>query len=280
MPIDDHVLYAYSIHGRNHSGDVIDYSALIRGLGLNSSSFQYFFDGNPNETLAVSGDIYPRDNIWELRFHQEILLDRADLQSPFRSLIKESSLFVDPDSRFVAIEKHRNGLDSLQISSFLQTLGRVSGFDPDLIIDLNPVISESFYQELQRYVRIRAVSLMMSRPNFNWTDNANEITDLAELSNAHSVEIKMSAPRGRWLSMDRGIVYDIKQLLLNKIGPLKSARVVGFKAVDGRESTLSSNSYHERKAISIEEDSSREERRSNLVREVKHFLVSFEPVAR
>lgn len=261
MPTTQRSLYAYSIHGRARSGEVVDYAAFLRTLA-GADSVLRRATINQDEVVLLRG-VRQLGAIWELRFlsgndHESLTLfdvetdqERADPRAPSEIVVRPTLLYVDPESRFVALERRRPGLSAREIGKALGSMGTDTGFADDLIIDLNPVTAESFNEELEQFERIRQASVTVARPNFDWTENANRLTDYAAESDGQTAELEISAPRGGTLARERGIVQDIKQLVQLSIGPLKKVRIVGRHSDETRERTLTLASHQERQFVPV-----------------------------
>ena len=152
----------------------------------------------------------------------------------------------DATHQLVVIERRRPGLTASDIARALSAMGQSIGFAQDLVIDLNPVASESFLEELNELARIRKAAVVVARPNFDWTDNATRLTDYAADSNGQAAEVETSPARGGSLSPNKGSVADIKNLVINTIAPLKRVRVVGSYVDESKERTLTLAQHQER----------------------------------
>lgn len=89
----------------------------------------------------------------------------------------------------------------------------------------------------------------LSRPNFNWGDNAADLTDYADDSNADDVEVAMSALRGESLAKDHGIVGDILNVAKVVIGPVKNLRIVGRREGEAKETAVSLKRHQEKRSF-------------------------------
>jgi len=282
MAIRTAVLYAYSIHGRDRLGNVINYSDFLQSLSDSSSSARRVQRGD--EVIALT-QVLQSGQTWRLRFvhgyegEPSILLDlstgeeREDPRSTDEVLVHPAYAYVIPSRRFVAIEKRRPGLGSSEMARTLGSIGSQIGFADGLHIELNPVPSESFITELEQFGRIRQASIFVSRPNFDWDENAAGLTEYAEESDGETAQVEISAPRGGSLSKTAGIVNDIKNLAHLAIGPIKTAKIVGNKVGEARERTLSLSSHQERQSVSLDTTTSAEEQEEVLTTAAGHFLM-------
>ena len=289
MPTTQRALYAYSIHGRGRSGEVIDYVAFVQALVAAPSSLRRATISQ--DEVVLLRDVRQRGRVWELRFlsgsDQEALTlfdvgndrERDDPRSAGEIVVRPTFLYLNPDSRFVALERRRPGLSPGEIGKALGIIGTAIGFDDDLVIDLNPVTAESFNVELEQFDRIRQASVTVARPNYDWTENANTLTTYAAESDGQTAELEISAPRGGSLAKEQGIVQDIKELVQRAIGPLKKVKIVGRHADETRERTLTLASHQERQFVPVDSNASAEDQRSQVAQGATGLLGRLELAA-
>lgn len=282
MPTTQRALYAYSIHGRGSSGEVIDYVALMEVLAEASSILRRATINQ--EEVVLLRDVQRNGQVWELRFlsgsNQESLTlfdiendqERDDPRSAGEIVVRPTFLYLNPETRFVVLERHRQGLSPSEIARALGIIGTAIGFDDDLVVDLNPVTAESFLEELEQFDRIRQASVTVARPNYDWTENANALTAYAEESDGQTAELEISASRGGSLAKDRGIVQDIRELVRHAIGPLKKVKIVGRHTDETRERTLSLASHQERQFVPIDRNATVEHQHAQVVQGAEEFL--------
>jgi hypothetical protein len=253
-------MFAYSIHGRNRQG-VIDYVEFFRRLAALPATRRQTSVGS--ELVAISY-MSEREDGWLLRFLageeglSALIYDpetgAETYSSPAgRGMVASANwMFVDPDSRIAAIERRRPGVG---VSVMARALGHISNENPGLpgraTFDLNPVVSESFADAVEEYERIRVASVVLARPNFNWDDNAAQLTDYAGDSNADDVEVAMSARRGESLAKDQGIVADLLSFTKTAVAPIKNLRVTGRKQGETRETQTSLKRHQEKRAFPL-----------------------------
>jgi hypothetical protein len=196
MPSIQRSLYAYSIHGRGGSGEVIDYVAFVRALVRAPSPLRRTTINQ--EQVVLLRDVREQRSVWELRFlsgsEQESLKlfdvendqERDDPRSQGEIVVRPTFLYLAPESRFAALERRRPGLTAGEIGKALGLIGTAIGFDDDLAIDLNPVTSGSFSDELEEFDRTRQASVTVARPNYDWSENANALTTYAAESDGQT----------------------------------------------------------------------------------------------
>ncbi len=289
MPTVQRGLYAYSIHGRGRSGEVIDYTAFVQSLAAATSVLRRAII-NQDEVVLLR-DIRQYGRVWELRFlsgsdRESLTLfdvgndrERDDPRSEGEIVVRPTFLYLNPETRFVALERRRPGLSATEIGKALGIIGTAVGFADDLVIDLNPVTAESFNEELAHFERIRQASVTVARPNLDWTENANTLTAYAAESDGQSAELEISAPRGGSLAKERGIVKDIKELVLHAIGPLKKVKIVGRHADEKRERTLTLANHQERQFVPVERSGTADDERAQVAQGAESLLDRLELAA-
>lgn len=259
-------LYAYSIHGRGREG-VIDYTAFMRGLAAAPIARRQATVRD--ETVAITRVEEQGGGLWLLRFvagseggppltfFNTTTGQESEAQGPRGSIpVRPTLVFINPGRQLVVTERRRPGLTASDIARALSAVGQTLDFARDLIIDLNPVASESFLEELDELARIRKAAVVVARPNFDWTDNATRLTEYAAESNGQTAEVEISAPRGGSLSTNQGIVADIKNLVSHAIAPLKRVRVVGNHPDETKERTLTLTQHQERQYAELDTNQS------------------------
>jgi hypothetical protein len=289
MPNNQRTLYAYSIHGRGHSGEIIDYVAFAQAVRTAPSPFRRATI-NQDEVVWLR-DVRRHGRVWQLRFlsgsDQESLTlfdvendrERDYPRSASKIVVRPTFLYLNPYSRFVALEHRRPGLSPGEIGKALGIIGSAIDFDYDLVIDLNPVTAESFNEELEKFYRIRQASVTVARPNYDWTENANTLTTYVAESDGQTAELEISAPRGGSLAKERGIVRDIKKLAQHAIGPLKKVKIVGRHVDETHERTLTLASHQERQFVPVDSNSSAEYQRAQVAQGATRLLDRLERAA-
>ena len=151
-------------------------------------------------------------------------------------------LFWKRNSRFVFVESNRPGVGTGVIEKFFTSYGKNYLGHKNFTFDLNAVPGPSFEREIDRFTRIREVSVVLKRPNHAWSTAVELIGDAAE-SNAGTVELSVRAGRKQSLAKDRGIVQSLKDYAREKISGLKNVRVFGqVPGVEGEHSVSLENS--------------------------------------
>lgn len=255
MPLKSVVrtLNAYSIHGHVNPGadaeDVIDYRDFFRSL-LRVELTRARLDVTGGDRVALTARM-TRENRIALQFvsgntnEAMLVYDEATGQSSEvdpgngRMLVSGAWAIIDPEERFLVLERRRPGVPVALLERFLSKFGREELGMEGLTISLNPIANDSFAKEIERFTRIREASITLRRPNHSWTENAEMMLGDIPESNGADVEIQVRADRGQSLEKGKGIVREVINLARRPIGPLANATVVGTRDDYEGERTLS-----------------------------------------
>ena len=245
-------LEAYSIHGHVNPG------APEEELVVYKSFFEALLDADPHslrfavgsETVAIAdrartGDTlalrFVSGNSEELPLVYDATTGQVEEVDPGkdRLVVNGAWVIVVPARRILVLERRRPGVPVYQIERFLTQFGRQRLGFTEIAVSLNPIPSDSFTEEVERFTRIREASLTLRRPNHSWTASAEAMLgELAE-SNAAAVQLQLNADRGQSLAKDRGIVSELLRLASRPINALKNAVVKGQTPAFEGERTVS-----------------------------------------
>lgn len=256
----ERTMFAYSLHGRTSEG-VIDYQNFFSGLSRVPAPLRQTSVGT--ELVAITYMSRSRGG-WLMRF----LAGEQDMPALFydpdtgeeslstpdgrRFAANANWVYVDLTGRVAAIERRRPGVAVGVMARALSHLGSELGIAGGRVtFDLNPVVAKTFSDAVEDFERIRQASIVLARPNFNWADNAGDLTGYADESNADDVEVAMSARRGESLSKDHGIISDILNVTKAVLGPVKNLRVVGRRTGETKETAISLKRHQEKRSFPV-----------------------------
>lgn len=183
-------------------------------------------------------------------------------------------VFVVPKERLVFVERKRPGVPIFQIERFLSGFGRDQLGLKGLTISLNPVVSESFANEVKSFTRIREASVVVRRPNHSWARAAENLLGPAANSNAAQVEIQLNADRGQSLIKDGGLVGELIQIASNPISAVKNAVVRGLTPSFDGERTVSLKKHTVKGSARLDRGASADEHRDTLARVVDDLTLN------
>lgn len=279
-------ILAYSLHGRTKDG-VVDYLAYFQALYRAPAPSRQTSVGDQLIAVSqmssvgstwlmrfVSGDANTAPMFFDPRTGEETT---AELSGQI--LASAVWMMVDPTSRYVAIERKRPGVP---VSVIAQALSHFSAelnlADSRSVFDLNPIPAPSFVTELERFERIRQASVVVARPNYDWTDNATRLTEYAAASDGQTAETSISAGRGESLSKTTGIIEDIRRLASRAIGPIKNLRVTGRREGEQKETSVSLARHQERAFYNPPTDESLSEQRAAFADAAQSLLSTLPPL--
>jgi hypothetical protein len=269
MPRNVRTVYAYELHGHDANG-VLDYRTYFTRLAeLNPPERSFTLRDDSDQVVAI-----PEIRVREGRFHLRFVSGREGDPAIFHDLrtgaereasprenempIHSSWLIVDTESRVVVQERRRPGVPLGDVVAALVAIGRDHGFAINPTLSLHPVVDKSFSAGIDDLVRIRSAALVVSRPNQTWTNAVNSIiTQLGQESHGGSAEVAVTARPNESLDHDTGIVGELKEMVDTQYGPLRSARVVGFREGDERPTTVSTRNHARRREVKIPDGATR-----------------------
>jgi hypothetical protein len=152
---------------------------------------------------------------------------------------------ADPAKRFAWIEANRLGASAGQIAALIQEAASSTNNFAGLDFNLHPVVGDGFMEAVEHLGRIQNARLQISRPNANWTDFHDNLTSVADDSNAHVVELEARASRNQSLSKTNGLMRFLKQVMRAPHSPIKNAWVSGNPPGQAGITTLNLNRFVE-----------------------------------
>lgn len=273
---------AFTLHGHGSNNDVINYVAFMDALREIPAVSRQARAGD--EVVAVA-QVFEEEGVWFLRCVRgregelPLYYDVATGQEREGDVRKNevlagAALFAfDPATRFVVAEQRRPGVGAIELARALSRIGRQAGFDSRLTITLTPVVrSEDFESELGEYERIKAVSVVVTRPNYDWDDNAVELTELASESNAGKAELTMTASRGQSLERHSGIIQQVRDLLASARTPVQDVKLTGRRAGSSQDTSVRLGKHAEKAEVQLPEAGATADREGFLRLGARSFL--------
>lgn len=183
--------------------------------------------------------VYEGDESWPLIYDHavgsEYLVELDDSEVVVQ---KTYAVFNSASRRCVVMYNHY-GAKARDIAILLQTLARRVPHWAYMDIELVPVISSDFVVAINQLERIRQAAVTLVRPNFDWTDYADDLIEsIGERSNAALVEVTASTRRNEDLNRDDGILQFVKRLATAEHPNLKNASIVGRRPGEAVESKI------------------------------------------
>lgn len=263
MPFIGRKLEFFSFHGRSPKRK-FDYDIFFNEVSKIAPQNRVFKIGK--RTFAIpsfqykqgigSLIIYEGDDKTPLIFNAESGEERHEKLQRNEFVAEKTHAVFDLKKRQFLIEYVQRGAKAYHLSDLLQFLARKIFDDPDIMFTLNPDISEDFIKEVGRFERIRVATMRLSRPNQDWTDCYNGLSEVAEDSEAQDFDVSMKAGRGQSLKKKEGIIKIIGDLVKQPISALKNAKITGTRRDENKETTISTFKHiaHRRTRIRTDED--------------------------
>lgn len=144
--------------------------------------------------------------------------------------------------RYIAVQRKfkGNGVSIQNITKLLEKFSREI-YGNNSVFTLEPLISSSFAEEVEKLERVTKVALRINRPNYTWNGFEGVIDELGQESNAGAMVVEAIADRGSSLDQDKGIVEEVKNIHEIPINGIESAKVSGYYPGSKDLSTISTN---------------------------------------
>lgn len=255
----------YAMHARA-DGKLLDYSKFFENLSqLNATDS--IVELTQELTMAVDAS-----SLVESTFSARIILGKpgdVPLYFDYRTgntesgvtpegkwLAQVSRIVVDSSqTRLVALESNNAGVSATRLSRYFEKIAIDKSWATRINFELTPVPSQSLLDDIDSLVRIREAAAVVSRPNFDWSDFGDDLSQLASESGGQEAQASVKAARGESLKKDEGIVETIKNSLQAVTPHVKSFKIWGKKQGSEKEEIISSEMHQERRHVTIPPDS-------------------------
>lgn len=233
-------LEAYDIHGHNGSKE-FDYVAFFRFIArLNSERRR---EQVADRIVAIPTFAESKGRFYFAAYAGSsdsafLVLDLNEGSEEVRHLEAGKLLatrtigVIDPNTRTAVIQYVHTGVRAPQVATLLEKLAHSESKDfAGATLEFALRAGEEFRKQIMALERIQSVSMTLTRPNKDWTDYAESLTEMASDSNAHNLALSASASRNNSLSKARGAVRLLRELINGtRRSILKSASVKGMGA--------------------------------------------------
>lgn len=196
-----------------------------------STALISFFGGDPEEDRTY----YDRST------RKTIVQSEGERQ--WQGKVSRVLFDIKEKDRIIAFESRRGGLTTTLLERFLYAA--LDSTPRNSSVEVTPIASQSFMDEISSFERIRKASIDIVEPNFSWGDHANRLYELAADSHAEVARTEMRADRGEALSQDSGIVEVIKEVSTTENPSIANASITGTKAGEETERTVSLTKHQE-----------------------------------
>jgi hypothetical protein len=197
--------------------------------------------------VAYEGD----EGVNPLIFNTANATERVQRLRSGEVVAHKTHAMIDLASRQAIVEYNHRGAKAHDLATVLEEQARDALQDQSFVTELNPVADESFAEALGRFGRIRVASIRVARPNVDWTDHYNHLTEVARDSNARTMELSLTANRASSLSTAGGVVRFIRDLAHDTLSMFKGARITGTREGESAETTISLANHIEHQKVSV-----------------------------
>ncbi|SCL67500.1 hypothetical protein [Micromonospora peucetia] len=280
---------AYVIHGRTTEG-LLNYPEFFHWL-VNLPYGRTRIDVSSNVVLAIVRSV-EREGMHHFRFVSgnprdiPILYDEStgttvQGRTPEGTwLVQSTRVSVAPEDRCVFIESRRVGVGATNLERYFNNIARNLGFVEKLHVDLSPMPSPSFEEDINQLVRIREAALVVARPNSDWDDSSDLLSRLADDSNAGEAEIAVKAERGKSLSRTSGAIRLVKQHLRDGLHNLRNIRIVGRREGEAADRILTLDKHQMRTTTRINSAAPQEEQDEQVFAAAEELAEAALPLVR
>ncbi|MFK4245405.1 hypothetical protein ACI2KV_21205 [Micromonospora chokoriensis] len=178
---------------------------------------------------------------------------------------------VVPSARLLLLEGRRQGVGVGTLEQYFTTLARINQYANHLRLQLSPLASASFEEEIDRLARIRQAALEVNRPNTDWDEANDVLSTLAGESEGQRAQVVVSAARGDTLSRTGGIIGLIRAHVRRTLTNVRSARVTGRREGEQRDTVVSTEKHQLRTNV-VFDDRDTEFEQDEALFEQSHVL--------
>ena len=205
-------------------------------------------DGDLVRLVALEGPVGLNPVVYNLERQTE----RVEPLQPGDVLVNRTHALIDVKVRRAIVEFNLRGAKASDIAAVLQRSGRqLPGFE-GLEVALTPVIGDDFAEALDSMERIKSARVRLRRPNFDWTDWTNELTDAAAASDAQGADVEFTAGRGRSLAKKGGVIALLRDLARGRApSPVEGATVVGRREEDAADTRITTKGFTEHRRVAL-----------------------------
>lgn len=160
---------------------------------------------------------------------------------------------IDPTRRLAVIQYVFGGVKASQIAILFEKLAETNNFGyRGAEFEFTIRAGESFRAQVAALDVVKFAELRVTRPNADWNDYDELLTDLGAESGASGIDISASAPREEGLSKTKGIVNLIKRLTSGAgTSIVQKAVLKGFRADDLAPSEVKLSRHSEAKTATV-----------------------------
>lgn len=228
----------YSIHAHLETGSV-DYADLFSIM----SSLRGHHHHEGRRQVAVGQAVWTANRLFLvaytgysekslLFFDVKAKAELTESTTPGRFQAHKTYALIDAQKRLLLIETKRGNLHPWDLATVIENQARKFPKYKSLDLVFNPIADPEFIKRLDDLTRIQAATVTIARPNPDWTDRYNELTKVADESNARALDVSARSKRGKSLSRDAGLLQFIRHSAKAAHSIFQKIRIVGALGED------------------------------------------------
>jgi hypothetical protein len=168
-------------------------------------------------------------------------------------LAQPTRVSVIPGDRLIFVENRRRGVSASSLERYFLNVSQRNGYGP-VDLDLDPLPAPSLEREILDLSRIKEASIIVNRPNSDWNDASDVLSELAGSSGGKDAAVVVHAPRGESLSKDEGIINVIISNIRRRLPNIRDMRVVGRRQGEPTDHTVSLERHQLRVVARVDDE--------------------------
>ncbi|MFJ8578504.1 hypothetical protein [Micromonospora sp. NPDC093277] len=168
-------------------------------------------------------------------------------------LAQPTRVSVIPRDRLIFVENRRRGVSASSLEKYFFGVSRKNGYGP-VDLDLDPLPAASLEREILDLSRIKEASIVVNRPNSDWNDASDVLSELAGSSGGKNAAVVVHAPRGQSLSKDEGIINVIISNIRRRLPNIRDMKVVGRRPGEPTDHTVSLERHQLRAVARVDDE--------------------------
>lgn len=251
---------AFVMHGHVYEDYLEDYAELFQKIEAITPSDRCLDQGERQLSLPTvtnsNGRVhlvaYEGDKgVNPLIFNIEVGSERHARLHRNEILATRTHAVIDCATRKVVLEYNQRGAKAADFASMISAFGARALNNEAFNFELTPVAGGTFLEELQKFGKVQLASVKLIKPNPDWNDAEDALTDLAADSDARMFEVTMTAQRQGSLSFRHGILASIRNLVTREHPNVKDVRVQGLQVGNPAKTTLSLRHHCEHARVKV-----------------------------
>lgn len=261
MPLMQRTLHAFQIHAHVNGSALSDYKLLFERIKSMPARQRRMIIEERVITLSaikIAKDfviVTAQDgdkNVKPLLYDTATNHERVGTTAANEVVSVRTHAVIDLRTRYVAIEYNRKGAKAAQILAILTQLALTFEEYRRITIEMPPIVGEGFFEELEKYTRVRLATVEMVRPNFDWDDCVDPVMGVAKDSGAQKVNITFTAEAQESLSKRAGILSSIKRIVRSGRAIFSNILVRGNKQGIRGEVPLKLNNHADQRKVDVD----------------------------